>query len=281
MNNHIKYISCQEMEVMVSIEGTIIEKHAFYFPSVGLVYIKKGALHCEVDGTTTIIERGNFALINKHTHGMMHKSWSAEEQEANLYLFMLRDEFIEKVRQSITNSKAVDTSKVNDVHPLQPNPILSGLFDSIINYIQEEQEVDTQLMELKTLEALLGILKFHPECYKIFSKEQNAQKANLQLFIESNYMINVPLSKLASISGRSLSTFNREFKSIYRESPHRWIRKRRLIKAKELLLNTNRRPVEFYLELGFESLAHFSRAFKKEFGQTLTDFRKSHHSKIN
>jgi AraC-like DNA-binding protein len=69
------------------------------------------------------------------------------------------------------------------------------------------------------------------------------------------------------LSGRSIATFHREFKRTFNTSPHQWIKERRLLKAKELLTLTNRKPSDIYIELGFEDLAHFSRSFKKHFGK--------------
>lgn len=85
-------------------------------------------------------------------------------------------------------------------------------------------------------------------------------------FVLYNYHTNVPLETFARQSGRSLSTFNRDFKMIFGETPHRWIRKKRLEKARELLTTTTKKVSEVYLEVGFEDLAHFSKSFKKEFG---------------
>ena len=89
-----------------------------------------------------------------------------------------------------------------------------------------------------------------------------------------NFQYNFSLKDFAEMSGRSLSTFNREFRALFNEPPHRWIMKQRLNKARELLVLTEKRPSEIYLELGFEDLAHFSRSFKKEFGKTPTEIKK-------
>lgn len=274
MSKQIKYVHCDDLEVMVSVEGQITDKHPFYYGSILLIYMQKGTLHVELDQREEVITTGNFALINRFTSGSMYKTWTSEEAYAQMYAFALQTRFIEKVKQQ---SALFPTNAIRNpqaVYILPSNPILQGLFASIINYIDAEQVVDKRLIELKTLEALLGILKFHPECQGVFQPVSNKQQVDLQQFMENNYMYNLPLKKFAEQTGRSLSTFCREFKSIYEETPHRWLQKRRLLRAREILQTTNHKPSEFYLTLGFESLAHFSRAFKNEFGITLTDFRR-------
>ena len=47
----------------------------------------------------------------------------------------------------------------------------------------------------------------------------------------------------------------------------------RIEKARNLLLNPNLRISEIAYEVGFQSLTHFNRVFKKLLGQSPTEFR--------
>jgi AraC-like DNA-binding protein len=47
----------------------------------------------------------------------------------------------------------------------------------------------------------------------------------------------------------------------------------RIEKAKNLLLNPNLRISEIAYEVGFQSLTHFNRVFKKILGRSPTDYR--------
>jgi AraC-like DNA-binding protein len=47
----------------------------------------------------------------------------------------------------------------------------------------------------------------------------------------------------------------------------------RIEKARTLLLNPNLRISEIAYEVGFQSLTHFNRVFKKLLGQSPTEFR--------
>lgn len=260
---------------MISIDAYAKGRHAFYYPSIALVYMKKGTLLFEVDGQEKRINSGEFLLMDRFVHGYMEKFWTKEEGYAQLYGFALRKNLVEKLlkRIKIPTNQGHDSKK--PYYILQANPILSGFFESVAYYLEENQDLDAQLLELKTLEALIGIISYNEECYSMFTQEDPSAKVNLAQLMENNFMLNLPLQKFAELSEMSLSTFYREFKSIFNDAPHRWIKKRRLQAAKELLINTNRKPADFYLELGFESLAHFSRSFKKEFGLTMTDFKKN------
>jgi len=76
----------------------------------------------------------------------------------------------------------------------------------------------------------------------------------------------MPLDKFSYLTGRSLTTFKRDFNKIYGATPQRWLTKRRLKLAHYLLSESKQKPVEVYREAGFENLSHFSYAFRKQFG---------------
>jgi len=91
-------------------------------------------------------------------------------------------------------------------------------------------------------------------------------KIDLADFMEKNYKFNMPLERFSYLTGRSLTTFKRDFKYIYGITPQRWLTEKRLKLAYDLLINGNQTPAEIYREAGFENLSHFSFAFKKRFG---------------
>jgi AraC-like DNA-binding protein len=95
-------------------------------------------------------------------------------------------------------------------------------------------------------------------------------KIDLISFMEKNYMFNVPMEKFGYLTGRSLTTFKRDFQKAYKSTPQRWLTKKRLELAHYLFTEKKKKPVEVYYEVGFENLSHFSYAFKKQFGYTPT-----------
>jgi len=60
-------------------------------------------------------------------------------------------------------------------------------------------------------------------------------------------------------------------------SPRHWLQEKRLTEARHLIENKNKKPSAIYLDLGFESLSHFSHSFKKKFGKSPRNgFRRGH-----
>jgi AraC-like DNA-binding protein len=100
-------------------------------------------------------------------------------------------------------------------------------------------------------------------------------KVNLQTFMQRNYMFNVPMTKFAELTGRSLSTFQRDFKKSMGTNAASWLLKRRLQATYEAITTKGNMPVDIYLDLGFEDIAHFSRSFKREFGVNPSQVKKA------
>lgn len=82
---------------------------------------------------------------------------------------------------------------------------------------------------------MLALAEADKNLLQIFKEFSNNKRASIEKLVKHNFLYNIPLVTLVKQSGRSLSTFNREFKSIFNNTPHRWIIKERLYYAKKLM----------------------------------------------
>ena len=94
-------------------------------------------------------------------------------------------------------------------------------------------------------------------------------------YIERNLDGQISFQHLARLAGVSRDTLPRIFVFLTRISIYDYIRKRRLSKAYEDLKDTKLRVVDIAFKYGYNSAATFSRAFKKEFGLTPLQARRS------
>ena len=86
--------------------------------------------------------------------------------------------------------------------------------------------------------------------------------------MNTKFQFNIPLAEFARLTGRSLSTFQRDFKKLFDASPEKWLKDKRLFEAKYLITEKKQKPSEVYCHVGFENFSHFSTAFKQKFGYT-------------
>ncbi|UYQ93627.1 AraC family transcriptional regulator [Chitinophaga horti] len=122
------------------------------------------------------------------------------------------------------------------------------------------------LLNIKRKEALLLLLQTKPELQNILFDFSEPGKLDLEAFMEQNYHFNIELKRFAYLTGRSLSTFKRDFEKIFHDTPSHWLVSRRLREAYHLIKEKGKMASDIYLDLGFEDLSHFSFAFKKQYG---------------
>jgi AraC-like DNA-binding protein len=92
--------------------------------------------------------------------------------------------------------------------------------------------------------------------------------------IERRLAHRISLPELAAIAGLSAGHFSRAFKQSVGMSPHRYLLKRRIAAAAELIRNTERPLAEVALSVGFCDQSHFTRVFAREWGDTPSAFRR-------
>ena len=86
--------------------------------------------------------------------------------------------------------------------------------------------------------------------------------------MEENYLNNLNIHDYAVLTGRSISSFNRDFKRLFGTTPKKWLISKRLNKSHELLNTTKLNVTQIAMEVGYENISHFIEAYKKTYGET-------------
>lgn len=94
-------------------------------------------------------------------------------------------------------------------------------------------------------------------------------------YIESNYWQNISVADLASVVNISESAMYKLFVSAISKSPKQYIKKRRMYHASMLLLNSDKSISDIAIETGFYDPFYFSKEFKKDFGLSPSEYRKT------
>ncbi|PWB81380.1 MAG: hypothetical protein C3F11_15430 [Methylocystaceae bacterium] len=92
-------------------------------------------------------------------------------------------------------------------------------------------------------------------------------------FIEEHLNENLSLAALAAEAGLSTHHFGKAFKGSLDIAPWRYVTKRRIHRAKELLLMDHQSITEIAYALGFSSHSHLSETFRRATGMTPSEFR--------
>jgi AraC-like DNA-binding protein len=151
------------------------------------------------------------------------------------------------------------------------HPLLENCLSSMMSYLDFDKELPANLVTLKIEEAISVLRIVDTRIDDLLANFEKPGKADLVAFMEHNYMYNMTLDKFSYLTGRSLTAFKQDFKHAFQTTPQKWLTQKRLGLAHYQLAEKRRKPVDVYLEVGFENLSHFSYAFKKHFGYAPTE----------
>lgn len=144
-----------------------------------------------------------------------------------------------------------------------------------LSNFSEPDKVQAGLIKIKLLELLFDLAVADEDIMKQLLAFKKPGQTNIASVMEENLLNPVSLEDLAYLSGRSLSSFKRDFRAIYNLPPAQWIREKRLEKARDLLFNSEMSVTDVGLIAGFKNIAHFSRAFKDRFGLSPASFKQN------
>ena len=101
------------------------------------------------------------------------------------------------------------------------------------------------------------------------------QKRKVEVHIEERLGASIPIKSLAELVFLSCGHFSRAFKETFGSSPHAHIIRRRVARAKELMLKGHEPLGQIALRCGFADQAHFTTLFRRFVGKTPSDWRRT------
>ena len=230
----------------------------------GMSYILSGSLRVADAGEVRVFGAGSLLFYRKNFLAKFTKLPDASGPMRAISVLFDRATLLEFSQQYGVGTAGSPVANAAVV-PLASSLMLHSFYDTLRPYF--EVPLPVPLARLKQQEALLLLLQVQPALQNVLFDFGQPGKIDLEAFMQQHFRFNVALKQLAYLTGRSLATFKRDFKKIFHTSPSRWLYQKRLEEAHYLLKEKNRRPSDVYHEVGFESLAHFSHAFKQFFGR--------------
>ena len=249
-------------------------KQRFFVECNFIAYVISGRRIFHKNQKSWELKEGTCVFVKKGTH-------IAEKPRGEgwcVMVFFMPDKFLAQ----LTRENKQSLSWTGLPHPgsdhvleLNVNELSKSFFTSMLAYFNQVTPPPENLLELKFKELILSLLtdrqnKHFLACLNSLSNESQQTLSDV---VENNFAFNLTLAEYAKLACKSVPTFKREFKRVFNDTPARWILKRRLAMAAELLENTSLSIGEIVFECGFENQTHFSRVFKDKMGVQPSQFR--------
>jgi PAS domain S-box-containing protein len=127
--------------------------------------------------------------------------------------------------------------------------------------------------------ACVGIIG----CMRDFDRSDNAwqpyRRMNAVLdYINQHFAEPIEMAQLANVANLSISQFERRFRTVFEQTPSRFLIRYRLTRASQILMHSDNTVSEIAQEVGFYDHSHFTREFQKLFGLAPGRYRKAHNT---
>lgn len=246
------------------------EKVAFMEDNTLILQVK-GQFTLETASERVDMEGGQMLLVRKNQLGELTKV-PAPGDTYQTIVIRLQEDLLRKIALEEHIGLTEKYTGPSNVL-IRSNDFLTAFFQSLLPYVNHpERKVTTAVGMLKVREAVYLLLDVMPELKAFLFDFSEPYKIDLEKFMISNYHYNIPIEQFAQLTGRSLAGFKRDFQKIFGLPPRQWLLEKRLEEAMHLIEKKHRKPSAFYLDLGFESLSHFSHSFKKKYGKAPTEW---------
>jgi len=250
-----------------------------------LLYVDKGSIEVTSDSFTGTLKMGEMII---HRPDESHSLSSAENVAPNVIIIGFECDSAELVKFSLRPV------------PLQAehSRILASILAEAMSIYEPPYDVPNtphmkkkatyafgadQMIKLLLESFLISVIRDFSDQSTAASSEDTASNVNIRAvhqYITDNYTAKIHLDNLCFLFGTNKTSLCRSFKREYGVTIFEYISKLKIKEAKSLLRSRKLSTSQIADDLGFESVHYFCRVFKKQTGQSPTEYLKSVKAKL-
>lgn len=196
-----------------------------------------------------------------------------EEPLLGLYIDVdlpMLHELIAQLGDNVPPSATKETTLPRAIGPAPLEAEMSDAIGRLLKCLQSQTEAHVLgpgLLREVLFRALHG--QQAPALYALSAHNGHfARVARTLKLIQNDYAADLDVERLAQHAHMSTSAFHRAFKEVTSDSPLQYLKKIRLTKARDFILQNGMKAYVAANQVGYESASQFSREFKRYFGQS-------------
>ncbi|OIN56580.1 helix-turn-helix transcriptional regulator [Arsenicibacter rosenii] len=266
-------LQIQDMTFVAYRSDVYPERNEVFFEEHAVIFVLEGEKKFVSPTQDLHVTKGNILFFQRGCYSMNE---SLDANYKSLVFFFPEKLLKEFVSQHLDIFRAVrptadpGAASADPILELFASPGFSTFIQSLLPYFGAESIYLNDLLRLKFQELLLHLLQLDTsgKLSSLLMSIYQGQKTDLDYLMNTYLLKPLSMNELARLSGRSLSAFKRDFEAHFHTSPGHWIRSKRLEHAHFLLRNTEKNVSEVSMEIGYESVSHFIKAYKLQYGTT-------------
>lgn len=248
------------------------------------LYVIEGEINYQLDRDNINIPAKDAVLLKCGNYfGQMINTKSSKKHEVIIVHF--HPEILKKVYDR-TLPKILQVPKIINatinLEKINNELLIQKYIEGLIFYFDNPSLVDEEILVLKLKEIilLLAQTKNAPVIQQILSQLFSPATYSFKQIVDDNIYSHLSSEELAHFTNLSTSSFKREFKKIYNDSPSKYFQNKRLEKAAELLTISDERITDISFNCGFNDLAHFSKCFHVKYNTSPSIYRLNQKNKL-
>ena len=215
------------------------------------------------------------AVLLKCGNHFMEILKQTDEEEVEAMIIHLYPELLKKLyANELPKNIQINECRVHS-EVVVSKEVISKFVESLEFYFVNPTLINNDLLELKIKELILLLIQSKNVCsiQELISDLYSTQSVQLKTVIELHRYSNLNQEELAKLCNLSVSSFKREFKKVFNDTPNNHITDLKLKRAKELLSITEMPISEIAYGVGFNDPLYFTRTFKKKIGSSPSEYR--------
>lgn len=240
----------------------------FFTNAPCLAYVVQGRerFH-DPEGAETVVTAGDMLLMPRHMH--MVSDFRNADGPLEAWLFFFNDAVVAEYLQA-TSPRAVAAAPRSRTARFAGSACLKAYVEALPR-VYGAVAAPPVLVKAKLVELLMLLhLQDRQDQLHGFLVSQNAGHArrNIRQVMREQALADLTVADYARLSGRSLSSFQRDFKREFGESPSVWLRRVRLERAHEMVTTSGVSITEIAQHTGYADTSHFIKAYKAHYAAT-------------
>lgn len=246
---------------------------------IELIAVLEGEMDYNVNGEITTLRKGEGIFVNAR---QMHFGFSASKTECDFICILLHPMLL-CAMPSYEQDFVLPVIRNNDTPFVFLNPNIhwqKAILEQIY-YMDQNKGQKTAPLKVQASFSVIWSLLFEnipPENHIVNTRSNDLTAArNMVGFIQKNYTKKISLKEIALSGAVGQSKCCKLFAKYFGQTPNTYLNQYRLNKSLEHLRNSDMSITEIALSVGFGSASYYTEIFRKCFGKSPTEFRKSLH----
>lgn len=240
------------------------------------VYVLKGS-STNYSETNEIKLAPDEAILAKCGNSFFKTHEVEGQSEYSAISIAFHKEMLEEIYRNSTAPFYTSTAhplSVNCVN-VEPTDLIKQYVKTFIYYFENQDLLTEDILVLKLKELILILLQTEnaPEVLGIMNNLFTQKTFEFKEIIKSHICSWISIEELAQLTNNSLSSFKKEFRRIYDDTPNNYLIGKRIEKAASLLSTSDELISNIAYDCEFKTLAHMSRVFKSKYGVSPSEYR--------